>query len=93
LQAAIAYSLAGDQFALDRVRKKYYEKMVKTPDAEAFVMVTKPVKSQGGSFRELAREIAATDTLESFMKQFRSRYDMTRGSSKTSADRKLAGKG
>lgn len=93
LRAAISYSLAGDQFALDRVRKKFYEKMVKTPDAESFVMVTKPVKSQGVSFRDLARDIAATDTLDSFMKQFRARYDVTPESSKTSANRELAGKG
>jgi hypothetical protein len=86
LRAAIAYSLAGDQFALDRVRKKFYEKMVKTPDAESFVMVTRPVKSQGVSFRDLARDVAATDTLDSFMKQFRARYDMAPESSKTSAN-------
>ena len=85
LRSAISYSLAGDQFALDRVRKKFYPKMIKTPDAESFVLVTKPVTSQGVTFRDLARDIAAIDTLEGFMKEFRGRYDKKGGPEKTSA--------
>ncbi len=93
LRSAIAYALAGDQFSLDRVRKKFYEKMVKTRDAESFVIVTKPVKSQGVSFRELARDVAAIDTLDAFMKAFRARYDGKSKPAKTSAnpDRQGAG--
>lgn len=85
LRAAIAYSLAGDQFAVDRMHKKYYEKMLETPDAESFIMVTRPVQSQGTSFRELARDIAATDTLDAFMKEFRSRYDQDEKASRSTA--------
>jgi len=78
--------IGGDQFAIDRINKKYYDKMLATPDAESFIMVTRPIKSQGISFRDLARDIAATDTLDAFMKEFRTRYDPLSGDSrKTSA--------
>src|SRR5680860_423408 len=55
LRAAIAYSLAENQFALNRLRKKYYPKLVKTPDAAAFLVVTKPIKDKDVTFRDLAK--------------------------------------
>lgn len=75
LRAAVSYSLASNQFALDRMRKKFYQHMVKSPDAEAFILVSKPVKVKGRAFKTLAKEIAGVDTLEAFMKTFRKRYD------------------
>jgi len=74
LRAAISYSLADDQFSLDRLGKKFYPKLVKTKDAESFLLVTKPVKSKGVAFRNLAKEIASIDTLDAFMKEFRASY-------------------
>jgi hypothetical protein len=85
LRAAIGYSLANDQFALDRLRKKYYPKLLKTRDANSFLLVTKPIKSKGVAFRNLAKEIAAIDTLDAFMKEFRESYDRTSAKPKTSA--------
>lgn len=75
LRAAISYALANDQFALDRLRKKFHTKMLKTPDAEAFGLVTRRVKSRSVNFRRLAKDIAATDTLDAFMKDFRKRFN------------------
>jgi tetratricopeptide (TPR) repeat protein len=77
LRAAISYSLADDQFALDRLRKKYYPKLLKTADAESFLLVTKPIKEKGVAFRNLAKEIAAIDTLDGFMKEFQSKFSRT----------------
>ena len=90
LRAAIGYSLADDQFALDRISKKYYSKMVKTADAASFILVTKPIMAKGVAFRNLAKEIAAIGTLDAFMKQFRARYDRTSSKSRSSA-KKTAG--
>jgi tetratricopeptide (TPR) repeat protein len=84
LRAAIGYSLASDQFALDRLRKKYYPKLLKTRDADSFLLVTKPIKSKGVAFRNLAKEIAAIDTLDAFMKEFRASYDRTSAKPKAS---------
>jgi hypothetical protein len=75
MRAAIAYALAGDQFGLDRLGKKYFNKMKKTPDVEAFALVTRPVEARGKSFKKLARDIATIDTLDKFMQDFRKRYD------------------
>lgn len=75
LRAAIAYSLAEDQPSLNRLRKKYYPKLVKTPDAGSFLVVTKPIKEKDVTFRDLAKEIASIDTLDSFIKEFKAGYE------------------
>ncbi|MEM7619004.1 MAG: hypothetical protein AAF228_00895 [Pseudomonadota bacterium] len=77
LRAAISYSLAEDQFALDRLRRKFYNMMIKTVDAETFVLVTRSITNKGKDFKELAKEIASVDTLDAFMKEFQARYDRT----------------
>ncbi len=74
LRAAISYSLAEDAFALSRLRKKFYNKMVNSPDASSFIVVTKPVKKNGEAYKKLAKDIAAINTLDVFMKQYRNYY-------------------
>jgi hypothetical protein len=78
LRAAIAYSLANDQAGLDRLRKGFAAKMAASPDASAFAVVTQSLDTQGTSFRDMAGQIASIDTLETFMKDFRKRYDAAR---------------
>jgi len=84
LRAAIAYSLAESQFALNRLRKKYYPKLVKTPDAGAFLVVTKPIRDKDVTFRNLAKEIAAIDTLDTFIKEFKAGYTEAPGDKRAS---------
>lgn len=74
LRSAISYSLAQDAFALSRLRKKFYNKMVNSQDASAFIVVTKPVKKDGEAYKRLAKDIAAINTLDTFMKQYRDHY-------------------
>lgn len=74
LRAAISYSLSEDAFALSRLRKKFYNKMVNSSDASAFVVVTKPVNKNGEVYKKLAKDIAAINTLDVFMKQYRDHY-------------------
>ncbi len=74
LRAAISYSLAEDAFALSRLRKKFYNKMVNSEDASAFIVVTKPVNKNGEVYKKLAKDIAAINTLDVFMKQYRNHY-------------------
>ncbi len=75
MRAAIAYSLASDQPSLDRLRDHFARKMDESPDASAFQVVTQKIEDQGTAFRDMAGKIASLDTLESFMKDFRKRYD------------------
>ncbi|MGH6871713.1 MAG: hypothetical protein ACREHE_09415 [Rhizomicrobium sp.] len=75
MRAAIAYSLAGDQASLDRLRGHFGPKMQSSPDASAFAVVTQSIDTQGTAFRDLAGKIASIDTLEAFMQDFKKHYD------------------
>ena len=75
MRAAIAYSLANDEASLDRLRTHYSVKMNSSPDASAFVVVTQNIDLQGVAFRDLAGKIASVDTLETFMQDFKKRFD------------------
>lgn len=79
MRAAIAFSLADNPVALERLRKKYGEKMRASEDGTSFSTVTEPIERQGVAFRALAREIAGVDTLDRFINSFRERYDLTEG--------------
>ncbi|WP_209015122.1 hypothetical protein [Roseibium limicola] len=74
LKAGIAYSLAGDQLSLDRLKSKYITKMADSPEASAFEVVTRPVQAQGVEFLEVANQLAGTDELETFMEEYRRQY-------------------
>jgi hypothetical protein len=78
LRAAIAYSLANDEAGLERLRKTFAVRMGASPDASAFAVVTQKLDTEGTAFREMAGQIASIDTLETFMRDFRKRYDAGR---------------
>ncbi len=76
MRAAIAYSLASDQASLNRLRAHFAAKMKESPDASAFAVVTQNTSTlQGVAFRDMAGQIASIDTLETFMQDFKKRYD------------------
>jgi hypothetical protein len=75
MRAAIAYSLAGDEPSLDRLRTHFSPKMSASRDASAFAVVTQNIDTQGIAFRDLAGRIASVDTLQGFMQDFRKRFD------------------
>ena len=84
LRAAISYTLGGDQLGVGRLRDKYAEKMARGTDAEAFAMITDPLKSNASAVGRLARDIADIDTLEAFIKAFGQRLQQTGGPQTTS---------
>ena len=77
LRAAMGYALADDQLGLDRFAGKFAAKMAEGPDRHAFEVVTAPQTANAGEFREVARTVAAVDTLESFLRDMRARYPET----------------
>ena len=85
LRAAISYALGSDQTGVERLREKYAKKMAGGADAEAFAMITDPVKSGARTIDRLARDIADIDTVEAFVKAFRQRLGRTGGPRTTSA--------
>ncbi len=77
MRAAVAFALAEDDRGLERLRRKFGEKMSQSPDADGFEIITEEINTEGVEFRELASHIASTDTLEAFMEQLRNRLKVS----------------
>lgn len=77
LRAAIGYALGEDAIGVARFRERYLSKMAEGPNARAFEVVTAPIVATGTEFDEVARSIAAIDTLEAFLRDLRARYPET----------------
>lgn len=77
LRAAVGYALAADQTAIDRLRTRYAARMQAAPEAATFNLLTGPIESQGTEFRAIARSLAATSTMSSFLREYRERYRST----------------
>ena len=77
MRAAIGYALGEDAIGLARFRERYLSRMGDGPDRRAFEVVTAPVGASGTEFSEIARSIAAVDTLEAFLRDLRARYPET----------------
>ena len=74
LRAGIAFAMAEDQLGIDRLREKYGAKMAEGPLRRAFEIVTTPFAVNGAEFRDIAKQAAAGDTLEQFLRDVRARY-------------------
>ena len=75
MRSAVAYSLANDETSLDRLRDHFGPKMKTSPDGSAFAVVAQRIDAHGVAFRDTAAQIASIDTLQTFMKDFKKRYD------------------
>lgn len=71
MRGAIAYSLAGDEEGLRRLRTTFGGRMADTADASGFAIVSDPIEKQGIAFRELASRIAAVNTLDRFIRSLK----------------------
>ena len=74
LRAAIAYSLADEALALERLRTRYAAKMADSRDARVFAFLTQPKIASAAAFREIARGVTSADTLAEFLAEYRKRY-------------------
>ena len=77
LRAAVGYALAEDKLGLERFSGKYAAKMSEGADRRAFEIATSPQNASTADFRDVARAVAAADTLEGFLRDMRSRYPAT----------------
>ncbi|MEQ1890530.1 MAG: hypothetical protein ABL951_15330, partial [Alphaproteobacteria bacterium] len=71
MRAAIAYSLAGQQNELDKLRGRYETQMALSAFADSFDVISRSSTSNGVAFRQLAGTIAGLDTLKDFMANYR----------------------
>jgi len=74
MRTAVAYSLSGDLTSLARLRMRYRAQMGASSDARGFDVVTQGNDTTGADYRTLVKRLAAVDTLEGFMSDFRSRF-------------------
>ena len=79
LRAGIGFALADDAIGLDRLRTKYAPKMAEGPDRRAFEVVTAPFNTQAPEFGDVAKAVAAADTLEGFLRDIRAKFPETIG--------------
>ncbi len=74
MRAAIGYALGEDSIGLGRLRERYFGKMADGPERQAFDIATAQVGSRKAEFAEIAKKIAAADTLDTFLREMRSSY-------------------
>ena len=77
MRTAIGYAMGEDAIGLARFRERYLTKMGEGPEARAFEVVTAPIGAVGTEFAAIVRSIAASDTLEAFLRDLRARYPAT----------------
>lgn len=74
LRAAIAFSLADDEEGLARLDARYGRRMAEGPEANAWRVVTgRETDANGARLSEVVRRVAAIDTLDAFVAEFRAR--------------------
>ncbi len=74
LRAAIGYALADEKIGLMRLREKYAAKMDDSPDRRAFEVASSSIGTDAAEFQDIARKVAASDTLDGFLRDMRQRY-------------------
>ena len=79
LRVGVGYALAEDKLGAARLRDKYAAKMAEGPDGRAFDVVTGGLGSSSPEFREVARLVAASDTLSGFLRDLKARYPEMHG--------------
>lgn len=75
LRAAVGFVLANDRIGLARLRNKFTPVMEPTPEWPMFDFVTELVTQSSADFRQLASEVASTDTLSAFLQSYRETYE------------------
>jgi len=74
MRAAIAYALAEDDFALNRLNQKFSQKMSESTDAGTFQILTKPLADHSFERDVAVDSILNIGTTDSFLRDYRQRY-------------------
>lgn len=72
MRSVLSYALSGNQFALERMRERYADKMLEAGMSGSFNLVTQKVHADSAEIGQLAKQIASVDTLDAFLSEFRS---------------------
>ena len=74
IKAAVGFVLANDNGGLLRLREKFAERLVKTPEWPMFDFVTGPITASSLEFKSVANEVAGLDGLNAFLASYREFY-------------------
>ena len=74
MRAAIAYALAEDDFALNRLNQKFSQKMSESTDAGTFNILAKPLSDRSFERDVAVDSILNIGTTDSFLRDYRKRY-------------------
>jgi tetratricopeptide (TPR) repeat protein len=77
LRAAIGFALGEDAIGLGRFQEKYAAKMAESSDRRAFEVVVGRGGATSAEFRDVAKTVAAVDTLDGFLRDMRARFPET----------------
>lgn len=75
IQAGVGYVLTADVAGLSRLRAKYADAMVNSPEWPMFDYITGPIEVTSNEFKQVAAQIAARDGLEAFLTAYRETYE------------------
>lgn len=74
LRAAIAFSLAEDDFALNRLNQKFGQKMSESIDGPTFQILVRPLEDEGFERDVTVDNILNIDSHDTFLEDYRRRY-------------------
>ena len=74
IKAAVGFALSGDTFGAARLRAKFGDRMVTTPEWPMFDYVTGTISISSLEFKKVAREVSGLDSLNAFLDSYRQTY-------------------
>ena len=74
IKAAVGFALAGDTFGLSRLRSKFGDAMVVTPEWPIFDLVTGQVAVTSLEFKSVASQVADVGGINAFLASYRDTY-------------------
>lgn len=75
IRAGVGFVLAGDQFGLARLRSKFGDEMVVSPEWPMFDLVTSDVEVTSLEFKTVARQVSGVDGINAFLASYRETYE------------------
>lgn len=74
IKAAVGFVLAGDSFGLARLRAKFGDAMVTTPEWPMFDLVTGNIEVTSLEFKTVASQVSGVDSINAFLASYRETY-------------------
>jgi hypothetical protein len=74
IKAAVGYVLADDRFGLARLRSKFGEAMVTTPEWPMFDLVTGNISITSAEFKTVASQVSGLEGINAFLASYRETY-------------------